>query len=487
MRFIRKSLILIHRYLGIVLCVPFFVWFVSGIAMIYVREMPALTPETRLEYLPALDPARIRLSPAEAIIKAELAGPPERALLLTILGRPAYRFSSGGPVTVFADTGELLDVTAERAAEAARLFTNRPAGELHAKEVLGSADQWTIAQSGLMPLHKFALDDAAHSELYVSGQTGEVALLTTRATRALAWISAIPHWFYFQALRNNRQLWRQIVLWISGLGIVSALIGLVLGVIQYRHRPPHIPYSGWLRWHYITGIVFGVFTLTWVFSGFLSMEPWYWASDGGLGAGMEEALAGGPLDLAAFPAALPIPGTAPARVKEVEFLNIQGDPYYRVQTEAPALTLISASSLQVRTEPFTTDTLMQRLTEPNPNVKVLESTLLREYDSYYYSFYRHRTPPLPVLRVKFDDPDSTWLYVDPRMSEIVGRAHRRERIQRWIYHGLHSLDFSFWYYNRPLWDIGVIGLSLGGIALSLIGVVISWKRVARFVVRKTAR
>jgi hypothetical protein len=69
------------------------------------------------------------------------------------------------------------------------------------------------------------------------------------------------------------------------------------------------------------------------------------------------------------------------------------------------------------------------------------------------------------------------------MSEIVGRAQRRERLQRWIYHGLHSLDFSFWYYSRPVWDIVMVGLSLGGIALSSIGIVIAWKRVVRAVMR----
>ena len=91
-----------------------------------------------------------------------------------------------------------------------------------------------------------------------------------------------------------------------------------------------------------------------------------------------------------------------------------------------------------------------------------------------------------MLRVKFDDPESTWLYVDPQMSRLVGRAHRRERLQRWIYRGFHSLDFNFWYYNRPLWDIGVIVLSLGGTLLSIIGIVIGWKRVWRAVTRTPA-
>ena len=195
---------------------------------------------------------------------------------------------------------------------------------------------------------------------------------------------------------------------------------------------------------------------------------------------MEESLAGGPLDLPQFPAAIP-----PGRMaKEVEYSTIQGDPYYRLRMSPSPPVLVAARSLQVRNEPFSVESILMRLTAPNPGVKATESILLTDYDSYYYSFGRRA--PLPVLRVKFRDPDSTWFYVDPRTSEIVRHADRRERLQRWIYHGLHSLDFSFWYYNRPLWDIGVIGLCLGGAGLSVIGVVISWKRLARAVVRKTA-
>jgi hypothetical protein len=140
--------------------------------------------------------------------------------------------------------------------------------------------------------------------------------------------------------------------------------------------------------------------------------------------------------------------------------------------------------MEVRREPFAIDSIMERVTSPTPELRVLESTVLEDYDSYYYAF--DRSAPLPVLRIKFDDPESTWLYVDPQMSELVARAHRRERINRWIYHGFHSLDFSFWYYNRPLWDIVIVGVSLGGALLSFIGIVIGWKRMWRAVVR-TAR
>jgi hypothetical protein len=478
----RKLLILVHRYLGIVLSLLFFTWFISGIAMIYTRGMPSLTPESRLEHLPVLSSGNVRLTPALALTKAELGGAPDSAMLLNVVSRPAYRFESGGGfVTVFADNGELLDVTPEVAFDAARQFIALPEDRVQAAGLLNNVDQWTILARRHLPLHKFVVADALGTELYVSGVTGETVVLTTRNGRMLAWISAIPHWLYFEGLRKNSRLWRQVILWTSTAATIAALIGLILAVIQYRRRPPHIPYKGWLRWHYITGAVFGILTVTWVFSGFLSVEPWYWASDGAMGGAQAAALQGGELDLRKFPIGLP---QIPAAAKEVEFLMIQGNPYYRVRTGDSFRTLVSSPSMDVRHEPFSTDSIMERVLSPTPDLKVLESTVLEDYDSYYYAF--DRSAPLPVLRIKFNDPESTWLYVDPQMGELVARAHRRERINRWIYHGFHSLDFSFWYYSRPLWDIVIVGLSLGGALLSFIGIVIAWKRMWRAVVR-TAR
>ena len=66
-----------------------------------------------------------------------------------------------------------------------------------------------------------------------------------------------------------------------------------------------------------------------------------------------------------------------------------------------------------------------------------------------------------MLRVKFDDPLETWVYVDPELGQIVASIHRLHRVERWLYNGLHSLDFGFWYDRRPLWDIGMILLELG--------------------------
>ena len=216
-------------------------------------------------------------------------------------------------------------------------FLNVDPSSLHHAGVLTEPDQWTIGNRRQMPLHKIVADDAARTELYVSEPLSEVAVATTRRSRTLAWVGAIPHWLYFVELRRNDSAWRQVILWTSGAGSVLAFIGLVLGFVQYRTR-----YAGLMRWHYVTGVVFGVFTLTWVFSGMLSMQPFDWTTtEGGSGAGLRQAFTGRPLDLSSFP--LPDAGAWQHALggrmpKEVEFVNVQGQPHYIVRgvDEKPA-------------------------------------------------------------------------------------------------------------------------------------------------------
>ena len=74
--------------------------------------------------------------------------------------------------------------------------------------------------------------------------------------------------------------------------------------------------------------------------------------------------------------------------------------------------------------------------------------------------------------------DSTWLYLDPHLGTMT-RQDRGARWNRWLYHGLHNLDFPFLYYKRPLWDVVVILLSIGGLALSATTLVPTWHRLAR--------
>ena len=202
----RRSVILAHRYLGIAISLLFVVWFASGITMMYAGGMPRLTPDDRLEHLPPVDLASIHLTPAQA---ADKAGTEGGATLLTVMDRPAYRI---GGTTVFADTGEVLEeIDQATATRIASRFTNLPADQLTYLTTVTEPDQWTVGQTRQMPLYHFSVNDAAHTELYVSAWMAEVTMVTTRKTRTLAWMGTIPHWFYSAALRNNQPPWYQVV------------------------------------------------------------------------------------------------------------------------------------------------------------------------------------------------------------------------------------------------------------------------------------
>ncbi len=479
-----------HRYLGIPLSVLFVLWFVTGIAMIYVGGMPTLSTQSRVERLPALDVAAIRFTPAEAAERA--ASGFCRVALTTVLDRPAYRFASPyGAATVFADTGDAA-----------------PSSSVELVRIVERPDQWTLQAGRDLPLYKFAVADGAGTEVYVSRYAGDVRLVTTTKARALAWIATIPQWFYITPLRTNQPLWYWTVVVTSALGCLLALLGLVLGVTQFNKSTPFrwknaVRYQGWMRWHYISGVFFGIFALTWVFSGLLSMEPFDWANNVDSLEIRDDAMTGGPVELDQFPAF-----DAPAwtsllagrTLKELELRRIADAPYYLARYTGaaaepdprrerlhqpypitgraePQHVLVDARTLTERTEPFATETLIARLRAAVPEANIVSQELLEDYDAYYYS--RNRQAALPVLRVKLDDAHDTWVYIDPALGQIVASIHRLQRIERWLYNGLHSLDFGFWYDRRPLWDIGMIFLSLGALVTSTIGFWLGLKRLRR--------
>ncbi len=508
MHSLRRALILTHRYLGIPLSVLFVLWFVTGIAMIYVGGMPTLSAQSRLEQLPALDVAAVRFTPVEAAERA--ASGFGRALLTTVLDRPVYRFASAyGSTTIFADTGEALgEIDLDTARGVAARFVGAPASAVELIRLVERPDQWTLQAGRDLPLYKFAIADGAGTEVYVSPRMGEVRLVTTTRARTLAWIATIPHWFYITPLRTNQPLWYWTVVATSALGCLLALLGLVLGVTQFNKAKPFrwsnaVRYQGWMRWHYISGVFFGIFALTWVFSGLLSMEPFDWANDVESLDIRGDAMTGGPVELGQFPALDAAAWASLLRgrtLKELELRRIVDAPYYLARytgTAAepdprrerlhqpypltgraePQHALVDARTLTERTEPFATETLVARLRAAAPGANVVTQELLTDYDSYYYS--RNRQAALPVLRVKFDDPYETWVYIDPALGQIVASIHRLQRIERWLYNGLHSLDFGFWYDRRPLWDIGMILLSLGALVTSTIGLWLGLKRLRR--------
>jgi hypothetical protein len=492
----RKALVYTHRWMGIAGGLLILMWFASGIVMIYHR-MPEVGGAERLERLRPIDPSAIRVAPGEA---AEIVGVPTRGFTLTMLGeRPVYRF---GTATVFADTGEPLGgLSTDGALDVAGDFAPDYLASATYDVLLTEPDQWTLQSRRFLPLHRIALGDEEDTRVYVSEGSGEVVMRTTRSGRTWGYAGAVLHWLYFTPFRANSALWTQTVIWLSIAGCLLTLSGLLWGVMRFspirRHRMrgrrslTMSPYSGLLGWHHYAGLVFGFFSFTWMLSGGLSMEPWSWHPGTAPTSEQREALSLGPLSLEGISAALVRQGmaalAAAGPVKELDIVRFRGRPYFvgRGSADPAEPRLVSALTPNEGVfDRFPGADLIDAAVEAMPGVGVRGLMTLEEYDSYYYD--RTGAASLPVLRVEYADPQETALYIDPRRGVIVRKEERLTRLNRWLYHGLHSLDFPF-LYRRPLWDVVVILLSLGGIALAGTTLWPGLQRVGRHLRRTAGR
>jgi hypothetical protein len=474
-----RALVYTHRWLGIITGVLFVVWFISGIVMMYAR-MPELSTSERLARMTAINPSTLRVMPP-----LPQGGEITRLVLSTLEGRPIERVSASGKTQIFfADTGDVVPtVDAEQALRIARSFV----GGTHSVRYDGrltDADQWSFGIRARMPLHRIAVNDAAGTMLYVTESGGEVVLKTTRTGRLWGGAGAVMHWLYFTPLRRQAGVWNQLIVWLSIAGTVMCLAGIAWGTWRlsplrgYRlRREQHwSPYAGWMRWHHYAGLIFGVVTTTWIFSGLLSMDPWNWHPSTAPTRDQRSRVSGGAMmagDLTLAKTRRAIEAFMPSLPKEVEIVRFRShyyavgaagivsfdEPQYGARDQLPADLVVGAANVAMAGVPIDGVSWMD------------------DYDAYYY--HRDRQLSLPVLRVRYADPQRTWLYFDPRHGTIARKEERLTRLNRWLYHGLHSLDFPFLYYRRPLWDMVVILLSLGGVVLSASTLSASWRRIRR--------
>jgi uncharacterized iron-regulated membrane protein len=489
---LRRFLIFVHRWMGVCLCMVFFMWFASGIVMMY-WQYPEVTPVDRLSRAPAIDASQIRISPADAYAKLGADGVPAAAEVITYDNRPAYRFRFGlGDIAIiYADTGERQEeFPPELTLRIASAWSGEPASAAR-EEDKTEQDQWTVSEefADLRPLRKYSWPDG--QQVYVSTLTGEVVQYTTRGARIAAYFGAIPHWLYFTPLRKHVQQWTRIVIWASGLGTIAAMLGIAVGLwmyspsrsYRYAGAPASFPYHRQKRWHAILGLFFGLFACTWAFSGMLSMDPFPNLQEGSgdrLGARISASLRQTP-PLEVFTAKPPqaalatAEGSFGALTKELDLTSCAGEPAY-VAVLGPNDTRV-IPVLGHPTAEFDRERIMVAVERASGPFVFTDVRTVTQYESYYLD--RNNQLPLPAIFVQFNDPAGSMYYIDPKTARIVQSYNANSRWNRWLYHGFHSLNLPWLYKYRPAWDIAVISLLIGGASLSVTALILAWNLLWR--------
>jgi hypothetical protein len=469
-----RALILLHRWLGVAFCLLFAMWFASGIVMHFV-PFPAFAEADRVAGLAPIDLARVEYGPGEALRSSGI----EDAARIRLVQRsdgPVY-VVPGSNRTAALRAADLSDAAVHSQPLALAIATDYAAHrqwEAAAAEIFGPTgyDQWTVPNGfdRYRPLYRVALNDGPGTELYVSAVAGEVVLDTTRHERAWNYVGSIAHWIYPTALRSHAAAWSRLLWWLSLLALVGASAGAAIGMLRLGADGSRFssPYRDLQAWHHWLGLCCMLFVLSWIFSGWLSMDSGALFSTGKPADAEAASITGMPAWTALSRDEI---RRLPAVVREVEWFAFGGRIYRRERASPDRQQLFAAG-----TEDGTAGRAFLRRDEIDAAAGRLSRSCdaaraVGPDDSYAVA---SNTPGAPVFRVVCGDD---WFDIDGANGALLEKLDSSRRAYRWLYSALHTLDFPVLTARPALRTVLIVALCGCGFIFSLTGVVIAWRRL----------
>lgn len=472
---------LLHRWLGLSLGAMMLIWCLSGIVMLYKPwPQPDLAASLRAHEMLHLDrPVHLpNRNDRFRAMRLVMAGDMPVLQLFQFAGKAeSYDLLTGQPVL----SGDRAALTSSRSPKDLEAIARRYASpdtartELHFRGLRWN-DQWILDTKGHEAgFYRFDFEDGERTSLYLTPDTGDVVQATTKRIRFWTWLGAIPHWLYPSLLRRYPSLWADIVILLSATGIALTMLGLWIGLRRLKAGRSISPYRGIHLAHHILGLALGVFLLSWISSGFLTMTP------GGLMAQQPpspwmDRLAGS-VSLSDLAPALSLLRDRPMRYREISVLPLAGYGFVVTIDRSGSRERLDARLARSPLDRAAIGRAAQ-MTGLTAGIERLDSD-----DAYYFST-RHQNRLFPVWRVTASN--GSILYLDAIGGAALLHLDRSDKSRRWVVYGPHDLDFLPWL-RRPAARLFILVPLLTGLAvLCLTGLGVGMMRL-RFMTRSRAR
>jgi len=521
MKFLNWLLYEVHRWLGIALAIFMFVWFFTGLVIMYatpttqsrsqqLAHAETLAPETGWLSLGEVWEKSTEQRKVAAVArkaKAAAAEPPRAdaaagkrndlplgiadARLIRSLGEPVWLVDDtrGQRYALSALDGSLRETSVEQALKIAQnWYKTGQDGETVKVNYLETVENPVILrnQEALRPFHHIEVGDDGR-ELLISSRTGEVLHASTRSDRVFYWAGNWLHLFKPLESLGWGSIRHDVQLWSGFAATIATLTGLIIGWLRWRpgyngkktySEGRTQPYrEAWMKWHFWSGLLGGTVALFWAFSGYIDTNPGKLFGQGDYTREELSRYLGNELpDVMKNWRAAPL-DTGSNDIVELNWRRLGNEAillaYSRDGQRLP-------QSLGDSATQFSEAALLAGVDRVSENGDIASQTTLTDYDSYYYP--RHHQSqvekPLPVVLVQLADADGTRIYLDPQDGKLISKLDQSRRVFRWLFSGLHHWDFG-WLYYRPIWDVWMLtwvgfGLVLGGTSL-----VVGWRRLKK--------
>ena len=415
-----------HKWFGIPLAVMFIMWYISGIVMLY-HQFPRLTPSTTpMEEVDAASLQRVWTEVPDTFRNCRIMFSGSRPLVA----------ADGETYGAFTPGRRDLESVAES-------FSTGIAKV----DTLHDIDKWIPFNRHMRHLPIYRIIGTDDSYTYVSSQTGEVIEHNTRVGRAWAWVGALPHYVYITPIRRDVDLWKKVVIWMSGLSTLSVIFGIVIALrfLIKKRRLNLFRRRSW-QWHYSFGLFFGLFMLAFIFSGMMSLARIPdWIMKSTEKPETEFVVIKNDVDLSMFP-------------KKMGMARISSYPTPRIEAfagERSTVTGINHSSpLDFSQE------CMKKVVTRLTGETVEEITPIR-----HDIFYKSDKPGFKASTKNF-----TAYWNDEGYFRVMDRKGKAQAI---CYRFLHNMDFPVlnsidWLHQLFMWIV-----LLGGLVIVLTGTILS--------------
>jgi uncharacterized iron-regulated membrane protein len=473
----------LHRWMGVTLGLLMLLWCLSGFVLIW-APYPSTTlgsHDYRVEGL-----ARLAL-PEQAALPAIPDAATLSSARVEMLGdRPvisiAWQGEQGGRGLFDLSSAQKIEEVGEAEALAvAQTYVARHGIEgVPSVKRLSERDEFTVAGyfNAGRPYYEVRLNDAEKTLLYISSKTGDVRQRTTESLRFWSWLGAIPHWLYFAELRKDAALWTQVIIWTSLAGCFLTLLGLFVGIRQFRRRHSTnklaSPYHGSKFWHHMTGLVFGVLVLTFTFSGFASMQPWGWLESGPAVGEAVDRLSGKPVAWAqarpALESQIASLRASQSEAVQLSYSQMEGGPFFIRRLADGSRQRFGADGSPA---PFDASAQERAAGLLAPSGAAPKIDLMTSGDTFYY--LGAAASDFPIVRVTVPEMDETRFYLDPVTGDVRFVADPGARGFRWWHMALHTFDVM----GSPIREIVIFLAMLGVTAVCALGSWIGLKKLAR--------
>lgn len=474
---IKKFFYTSHRILGVVTCLLFLMWFITGLVLIY-------------HSFPDVDKS-LRNSNADNLVSATLPNLQEMELpnqlkslsigqlgdetILTYKDKKEHRIAT-------SSMQPIKGINLEDVKRIASSWVDAPILKI---DTLDKRDIWIMYDKYVkeLPIYKVHFDDKEQHQLYISSRTGEVQQFTTKSERVWAYLGSIPHKLYIPALRQHTAIWIGVLTTLATLCFIACITGLVLGIRAYIARYKRTgkfssPYKKpWYKWHNVLGLIFGIFLLFWAISGMMALRKTpQWLVKTHQNYPYSKVMQGKAIILTDFKLDYRDIVAKYPDTKNIRWKYFYNAPYYEATIGGELVSIDASTPHSVELFNIKEIDLVNAIKEIHGNSVAFDIKIIDKYEEYYLPWKREL--PLPAYKVSVNSTDKNIYYIATDGNKITHLDNNR-KARKWLFKAPHYLHFQFLMERPVLWTITIWVLALGCSAICLSGVILSCKYIGR--------